>query len=126
MEDISKLIQGLSTPTLHEGLEFIRILDRVAINGVILAPPVASLAFVLLWLSLFLKKSQGGDTMMDVQVVVTTAFTIAAYLVTAGTAPNTSASLVMLTHCILGSLIIALVAYLDISPKEDDASARVK
>ncbi len=61
-----------------------RALDRNAIGGVIMAPSIASLIFVVVWLSVFLKKQEGSDSSANKQVVVSTAFTVASYLVTAG------------------------------------------
>jgi len=81
---ISKRVQKLPVATPHEGLEFIRTLDRNAIGGVIMAPPMASLVFVIVWLSVYLRETKENDGKVDTQVVVTTAFTVASYLVTAG------------------------------------------
>lgn len=49
-----------------------------------MAPPTASLLFVVVWLAVYLRKTDANDYKVDVQVVVSTAFTIASYLVTAG------------------------------------------
>lgn len=49
-----------------------------------MGPPIASLVFVVIWLSVYLRKPKEGKDRVDTQVVVTTAFTIASYLVTAG------------------------------------------
>ena len=49
-----------------------------------MALPMASLVFVIVWLSVYLRKTKENDGKVDTQVVVTTAFTIAFYLVTAG------------------------------------------
>ena len=66
------------------GLEFVRTLDRGALSGVIMAPSLASLAFVIIWLSIYLRKTSENEGKVDTQVIVTTAFTIAIYLVTTG------------------------------------------
>ena len=81
---ISNKVQQLSNAASPEGLEFVRALDRNAISGVITAPPLASLVFVIVWLSIYLRKTEENQGNVDTQVVVTTAFTIAIYLVTAG------------------------------------------
>lgn len=81
---ITRQVQKLSSAASHEGLEFIRILDRRAIGGVILAPPIASLVFIIVWLSVYLRETKENDGKVDTQAVVSTAFTIASYLVTAG------------------------------------------
>jgi hypothetical protein len=82
---VVKRVQELSNPTPHKGLEFIRTLDRNAIGGVIMAPPIASLMLVIVWMSVYLRKTEENDGKeVDTQVFVTTAFTIASYLVTAG------------------------------------------
>lgn len=66
------------------GLEFVRALDRSAIGGVIIAPSVASLVFIAVWLSIYLRKTEDNSGKVDQQAVVATAFTVASYLVTAG------------------------------------------
>jgi hypothetical protein len=81
---ITGRVQKLPNATPHDGLEFIRSLDRRAIGGVIMAPPMASLVFVIVWLFVYLRKTEDNDGKVDTQVIVTTAFTIASYLVTAG------------------------------------------
>jgi len=60
------------------GLYFERSLDRTAITAVVLTPVVGSLVFAVIWLSIFIRKGK------DNQLVVSTAFTVASYLVTAG------------------------------------------
>lgn len=81
---IAERVQETSGAISMEGLEFIGTLDRNAIGGVIMAPSLASLAFVIIWLSIYLRKTEANDGKIDTQVVVTTAFTIAIYLLTAG------------------------------------------
>jgi hypothetical protein len=60
------------------GLEFVRSLNRSAVTGIILTPAAASLLFAIVWISVWIPKGK------DAQTVVSTAFTIASYLVTAG------------------------------------------
>lgn len=62
-----------------EGLEFVRSWNTVAIAAIILLPFLLSLVFVGVWIGLFVKMGT------DVQVAVQTAFTVASYIVTAGT-----------------------------------------
>lgn len=62
-----------------EGLEFVRSWNTVAISAIILLPFVLSLVFSGVWIGLFVKIGT------DVQVAVQTAFTVASYIVTAGT-----------------------------------------
>lgn len=69
----------------HEGLEFIRVLDRRAIGGVIMAPPTASLVFIVVWLVVHLRNyRESENSKVYMQAVVGTAFTVASYLVTTG------------------------------------------
>ena len=49
-----------------------------------MAPLIAFLAFVIVWLSVYLRKTKENDGKVDAQVVVATAFTIASYLVIVG------------------------------------------
>ncbi|KAK4555744.1 hypothetical protein LTR86_006964 [Recurvomyces mirabilis] len=72
------------------GIEFVRVRDTSAVTAISLSPFVASMLFIAIWMGLFIGKFGG-----DVQVVTQTAFTGAAYIVTAG------------------ALFIALFAYLD-------------
>jgi len=81
---ITEIVQGVPSDTAPSGLEFIRTLDRSALSGVIMAPSLASLVFVIIWLSIYLRKTSENEGKVDTQVVVTTAFTIAIYLVTTG------------------------------------------
>ena len=81
---LTSQVQLLSTADPAQGLEFVRNMDRRAVGTVIIAPPVASLIFVTVWLVIYLRKSEDSDEKVDVQVVVTTAFTVASYLVTTG------------------------------------------
>ena len=62
------------------GIEFVHRYDRNAIASVVLIPPLGSLVFMVIWMAVFL--SSNGEK--DVQVIVTTAFSGASYLVTAG------------------------------------------
>ena len=61
-----------------EGLEFVRSWNTVAISAIILLPFVLSLVFGSVWVGIFVQKGT------DVQVAVQTAFTVASYIVTAG------------------------------------------
>ena len=81
---ITERVQKLPNATPREGLEFIRSLDQRAISGVIMAPPTASLVFIIAWLSVYLRKTKENDGKVDIQSIVATAFTVASYLVTAG------------------------------------------
>ena len=83
-QTISKSVQKLPGATPREGPEFIRTLDRNAIAGVIMAHPTAPLVFAIVWLSISLRETEENDGKVNFQVVLTTAFTIASYLVTAG------------------------------------------
>ena len=80
---ITEGVQMVPRATSNEGLEFIRTLDRNAIGGVIMAPPVASVVFVVVWLYVHLWKTEEKGGKVDTQGVVTTALTVASYLVTA-------------------------------------------
>lgn len=62
-----------------EGLEFVRSWNTVAISAIVLLPFVLSLVFGGVWIGLLIK------TGTDVQVAVQTEFTVASYIVTAGT-----------------------------------------
>ena len=83
---IEKIIQDQARPENREtqGLEFVRRLDRRAIIAVILTPSLLSAVVVIVWLAVYLRKSEKDDDTVDVQAVTTAAFTMAAYLVTAG------------------------------------------
>ena len=71
--------QKLLANTENEGLEFVRSWNTMAISAIVLLPFVLSLVFGGVWIGLFAKKGT------DVQVAVQTAFTVASYIVTAGT-----------------------------------------
>jgi hypothetical protein len=84
IKTITEIVQRLPTATPAQGLEFVRVLDRSGVCGVIVAPSLASLAFIIIWLSVYLRKTSENEGKVDTQVIVTTAFTIAIYLVTTG------------------------------------------
>lgn len=71
--------QKLLASAEDEGLEFVRSWNTVAISAIVLLPFVLSLVFGGVWIGLFVKKGT------DLQVAVQTAFTVASYIVTAGT-----------------------------------------
>jgi hypothetical protein len=62
-----------------EGLEFVRSWNTISISAIVLLPFVLSLVFGGVWIGVFVKMGT------DVQVAVQTAFTVASYIVTAGT-----------------------------------------
>jgi len=96
-----------------QGLEFVRSLNRDAMVGVILTPTVASLVFAVVWISVFLHNgthSNSGGA--EPQAVVTTAFTVAIYLVTTGTYLLVPQSSVFADN-FPGALITELLAYID-------------
>jgi hypothetical protein len=62
-----------------EGLDFIRAWDRNNAAGIALVPFALSLLFAIVWI--WVSVAQCG---VDVQVAVQTAFTVAAFIVTAG------------------------------------------
>ena len=66
-----------------KGLEFIRVLNRGAMAHIILTPAIGSLVFIIVWIVVFLGRQTVEDPLVK-QAVVTTAFTVGAYVVTAG------------------------------------------
>src|ERR1700753_4366425 len=70
------------------GLEFIRTINQKAVAIVIMTPTVASVVAWVLWISIHIGLAKRTDKDFDVQVIVTTGFTIAIYLVTAGGCPK--------------------------------------
>lgn len=102
-----KVTQTLLANTENEGLEFVRSWNAVAISVIVLLPFVLSLAFGGVWVGLSVSKGT------DAQVAVQTAFTVASYIVTAGTLqvlPDGWKN--ALTNC-LGTLLVALIAFID-------------
>ena len=71
--------QKLIANAEDEGLEFVRSWNTVAISAIVLFPFVLSLVFGGVWIGIFVRKGT------DVQAAVQTAFTVASYIVTAGT-----------------------------------------
>lgn len=63
----------------NEGLEFIRAWDGVAVSAISMVPFVLSLAFAGAWIGISMHKYG-----VNGQVATQTAFTVAAYIVTAG------------------------------------------
>lgn len=61
------------------GVEFIRKYNRAAIAGVVSTPPLGSLIFAIIWMSIYLRDPE------DAQAKITTAFTVSTYLMTTGT-----------------------------------------
>ncbi|KPI35264.1 uncharacterized protein AB675_3801 [Cyphellophora attinorum] len=98
-------LAGSSPP---RAIRFARTLDRTAVGAVVLAPGLISLVFIIIWLAVFLRKIPPGESTGNVQVVVSTAFTIASYLVTAG------------------ALITALAAYLESKPPQERSGPTTK
>lgn len=92
-----------------EGLEFVRALDRSAISVISMMPFLLSLVFAAVWIGVFV-----GKYHLDTQVVVQTAFTVAAFIVTAGEShPCVIFSFCVKANSSLGALLIALLAFLD-------------
>jgi hypothetical protein len=78
----TKLADELRNPAedrMKIGVEFVRKYNRAAIAWVVLTPPLGSLIFAIIWMSIYLRDP--GDT----QATITAAFTVSTYLVTAGT-----------------------------------------
>ncbi|KAK5121110.1 hypothetical protein LTR85_005594 [Meristemomyces frigidus] len=73
--------QGVAT----YGLEFVRAWDSTAISIIALMPFLLSLLFVALWIGICVGKYD-----VDVQVATQTAFTVAAFIVTAGKTRSTA------------------------------------
>ena len=65
------------------GLEFVRVLNRGAMAHIILTPAIGSVVFIVVWIVVFLGRQTEDDPFVQ-QAVVTTAFTVGAYVVTAG------------------------------------------
>lgn len=72
---ITNKIHGLSAET---ALEFKQTYNLGVISLVMAAPPLGSVIFTAVWISVFRK------TGVDLQVLVTTTFTVASYIVTTG------------------------------------------
>jgi hypothetical protein len=85
--DVGKRVYNLTIASPPEGLQFVRILNHMAILSIISTPTVASFMFIIIWLSIYLRKTKENEDQVDVQVVTTTAFTVGIYLVTAGRRP---------------------------------------
>lgn len=62
-----------------EGLEFVRAWDKNNASIIALIPFVLSLVFAVIWIAVSI-----GHYHVDAQVAVQTAFTVAAFIVTAG------------------------------------------
>lgn len=62
-----------------EGLEFVRAWDKNNASIIALIPFVLSLVFAIIWIAVSI-----GHYAVDAQVAVQTAFTVAAFIVTAG------------------------------------------
>jgi hypothetical protein len=62
-----------------EGLEFVRAWDKNNASVIALIPFVLSLVFAIIWIAVSI-----GYYHVDAQVAVQTAFTVAAFIVTAG------------------------------------------
>jgi hypothetical protein len=62
-----------------EGLEFIRAWDRNKVSVIALMPFLVSLLFAIIWIAVSIAHYK-----VDAQVAVQTAFTVAAFIVTAG------------------------------------------
>ena len=78
------ILRELSSSKPRRAVELVRALDTNAIFGVIITPPITSLVFTAVWMSIYLRRTDDSVNHVDVQAVVTTAFTIASYLVTTG------------------------------------------
>ena len=79
LEGQMTITQSLIANAKDEGLEFVPSWDTVAISAIALVPFILSLVLGGVWIGVFVKKGT------DVQVAVQTAFTMASYVVTAGT-----------------------------------------
>lgn len=75
-----------------EGLEFVRAWDRNKVSVIALIPFVLSLVFAMIWIAVSI-----AHYAVDAQVAVQTAFTVAAFIVTAGK----FRSLVLATVCVI-------------------------
>ena len=62
-----------------EGLEFVRAWDRRNVSIIALIPFVVSVVFAIIWIAVSI-----AQYAVDAQVAVQTAFTVAAFIVTAG------------------------------------------
>ena len=92
-----------------EGVEFVRTWDRNAISVISMMPFLLSLVFAALWVGIFV-----GKYHVDTQVAVQTAFTVAAFIVTAGKSGLIwKSSLKVEANTAAGALLIALFAFLD-------------
>ena len=74
---IADKIHHLSNDT---ALEFKQTYNLTILATVLAIPPLASIIFVIVWIRVFFHEFQGADK----QVLVSTAFTVASYIVTAG------------------------------------------
>ncbi|KAF2430613.1 hypothetical protein EJ08DRAFT_649430 [Tothia fuscella] len=87
----------------YQALEFVRGLNRAAMGGIILMPPLLSLIFITIWLSVFLHKKDGKlPAGVNLHNVIESGFAIASFMVTAG------------------GFIIALTAFLETKETEKD------
>jgi hypothetical protein len=88
-EEESSLEQSLKQDPKNDGVsvgvEFVRRYDSSAITGIVSAPPLFSVIFATTWMLWFLVRKK--DDKYDPQVIVSTAFTGASYLVTTGMLP---------------------------------------
>jgi hypothetical protein len=78
LHNVSSQLTRVKGQHTNYGIEFLRKFDRSKFADIIVAPPAASLIFALIWMAIFL--NHDGDP----QAVMTTAFTVATYLVTTG------------------------------------------
>lgn len=71
--------EDMMSDVTTEGLEFIRAWDRKKVSGIAMVPFALSLVFAIIWIAVSI-----GRYNVDAQVAVQTAFTVAAFIVTAG------------------------------------------
>lgn len=74
------LADKIRTGPENSALEFQRTYDVGTISVVVAVPPLASLIFAIVWVSIHAHKRSDADF----QVIVATAFTVASYIITAG------------------------------------------
>lgn len=80
-DDSTKLADELKELTKNGteiGVEFVRKSSRTAIAWVVSIPPLGSLIFAIVRMSIYLRDPE------DIQAKITTAFTVSTYLMTTG------------------------------------------
>lgn len=107
-EDQRSQTEDIAGKADFEGLELIRVWNSVKVSVIAFIPFALSMVFAGLWIGVSV-----GVYGVDTQVATQTAFTVAAFIVTAGEAsPRHGFKYVVLTG-VTGALLIALFAFLD-------------